>query len=130
VAIGFQQEADIVVKVLGLGAPRGDQVNVDVEDCFRQWTYPGEAAFFFGFAKRHSQNVTVAISMAAKLQPFVELAVMSEQRMRAIVIEDPCGARHMADRESAFAAVFMRVHKLAKAREHRGFFFGERLMGS
>ena len=60
-----------------------DPVPVEVEDAWLD-REARQARFLFRFAQRRARQVAVAIGVAAELQPQAELAVMGQQRARAI----------------------------------------------
>jgi len=71
-------EARVIVPVLGFGAARRNDVAIEVED-FRIDGEAAESGLFFGFSQCHRGKIGIAIGVSAELQPAIELAVVRKE---------------------------------------------------
>lgn len=88
---GLQEEADVVVEVLGFAGSGmlRNVVDIDVENGWVEGLDAGDAAFFPGFTECYPQKIGVAIRMASRLQPFPEFAVQCQQSSGSGWVEQP-----------------------------------------
>jgi len=118
---GFEQEADIVVQMLGLGAAGGNYVDVDIKDCLGNRTDALQTRLLPRFPQRDAQDVGIAIGVPAGLQPLVQLPVMGQEGMAPTCIHDPGGTGDMAHAERSFEAIGMLRDEAEHALQHRRF---------
>lgn len=83
------KKANVVMVVAGLLFAWWNPVHVDVKDALAEGFDALDTGFFAGFADGGREYVGLTINMSAELQPFVELAVVSEQRSTEIATDDP-----------------------------------------
>jgi hypothetical protein len=111
VAVGAQQEANIVMKMSGYLAMGGDPVDIQVKDLLVDRSDALEAGLLSGLAKCDAQYVRIAVGVTAKLKPESELAVMGQQNMGAGRIDHPPRAGDVSFLQRSLKAVGMRLHK-------------------
>lgn len=113
--------ADVVVEMLGDLAPRGDGMNVEVEDFPSDRFQGSETGLFIGFLQRYGEDVGVAVGVTSGLDPDVEFAVVSEQRGIALGIHDPGGAGDVAAQQRSLEAVLVLANEGEKTSGCLGF---------
>ncbi len=87
----LQEVADVVVQVcwFACGWARRDFMNVHIKDFIIKSGDAHNAALLLCFSQGNAQGTGLAICVPARLQPAPQLAVQSEQSMRALRMEQP-----------------------------------------
>ncbi len=89
--IDLDKKAGVVMLVTLIVLTGRDGVHVHIEDVFTQQLDLRriDTGFFRGLLQCHADDITLAIGMAAGLQPEIQLAVMQHQYMAARRIDHP-----------------------------------------
>lgn len=109
-----ENEPRIEMMMWRIVAPRRDQMDVDVEQ-FVIESVDRQARFFARFTARNAQRIGVAVAVSAQLQPSTEFAVMGQQHVGALRIDDPGRTRDVAAPAIAFEAARFGVHERFEA---------------
>src|SRR5262249_21710590 len=94
--VGFEEKPDIVVQMFGLGAASGDDMDVDIKDVLRNRADRVQIRFLARLAQGDAKDIGIAIGMAAELEPLVQFAMMRQQGVCPVAIDNPGRARDMA----------------------------------
>lgn len=111
----------IEVMVCRIIATRGYQVDVDVEQRIAQG-FDDESGFFVRFATRDTQRIAVAVAVSAELQPAIEFAVMRQQHVRALFVDDPCRTGDVTAPTVPSETVGFATHERRETLDHVGLF--------
>ena len=84
------------MKVGGEILSRWDRMDIEVIDFGQKQFRGGYSSFFFQFALGNGQHIFIAIGMAARLQPPIQLGVVEQQYFCSRSIGHPGRARDVA----------------------------------
>jgi hypothetical protein len=111
VGLGQQEEANVEVKMGGLAGPRGDRMNVQIEQ--RQTVGSGHAlellhpGLLAGLAKGNLEDIAVTVCVPSQLEPTPELAMVGEQKISPVVGDDPARGGDVSRLAAAFETIRM-----------------------
>lgn len=100
------EESNIEVEMRRLVSSFGDAMDVEVNSRFDQMQ-AGEAGFFLRLPKGHPPQIAVAVSMAARLEPSIQLPVVDEQDLVSPGVEDQSRSGQVAFQARAMQGVRM-----------------------
>ena len=83
-----EHETDIVMEVGRVGAVGGDLVDVEIEGALGGYDKALDAGLLEGLAAGDTENVFIAIAVAAELEPAVEFAMVMKEDAGAVEVDN------------------------------------------
>lgn len=93
--VDLEEKSNIVMAMGGLGVPRGDLMDIDIEDGARNELRRRNTDLLGDFAGRDGPDIRIAVAVPAWLEPEVKFAVMHQEDLAAIGRQHEAGCRNV-----------------------------------